>query len=82
MDEIPGGKRGARQRNAVAVDRGVDQHTGAIEHRPVQAIAITHTRRLQPGRPGAVIVKVQEWVLEYVFRLFQFPAERWTANRK
>jgi hypothetical protein len=66
----------------LAVDGGVDQHAGAIEHHPVQRIAIGESRRLEPSGPGAAIIKVQERQLEHVFRPLQSGAERRAAHRE
>ena len=64
VDEIPGRQRGARERDAMAVDGGVDQHAGAINYRAVKSVSIGDTRGFEPGGPRASIVEMQERQLE------------------
>jgi len=84
VDEIPGGKRGAGQRYSLTVDGCIDNHAGAIEHRPLRGVGILNSRDLEPFRPCLAVVEVEQRKFQDIRRLGQAVAachELGTAHR-
>ena len=71
IDEIPGCERAARERNALAVDGGIDQHAGAIHDRAVRQIGTVDAGRVEPPPPVLAPIEMQEGKFQDVARLMQ-----------
>ena len=67
-DEIPRRKRGASERYSLAVDRGIDNHAGAVQHRPLGRLCVRNAGNLEPPRPRLAIVEVEQGKLQDIRR--------------
>lgn len=62
------------ERDALVVDRGVDHHARAVQHRTVHDISTVEPRRLQPVCPIGPAVQMQQWKVEDVGGLVEAAA--------
>jgi hypothetical protein len=58
VDYIPGRKRGAGKRNALAVDGSIYQHARMVQNRTANN-GIGDAGRFKPSRPGLPIIETQ-----------------------
>ena len=55
-DEIGGGQRRAGQRNALSIDRRIDHHAHAVEHRAMRKLGALDAGGLQPSGPVLPVI--------------------------
>ena len=68
-DQIGCRQRGARERNALTVDSGIDGHAHAIEHGTMRELSAADPGRLQPFRPILSVIDMDQGELEHIGRL-------------
>src|SRR5262245_2072695 len=84
-DQIPCGKRGACERDALTVDCSVDRHACLVENRAARRVDTIDTGKVEPLAPAFPIADVQEReTAEIRWRMQRLAAvqELRTAHRK
>ena len=76
------GKRGAGERDALAVDSRVYDHAGAVQDRSVGEFGIDHASGLEPFRPVLSVIKMQQRKFQHIGRLAHPLVKFRTADRE
>ena len=66
IDQIPSRQCGARKRNALPVDCGIDHHAGPIEHRTVGDACVIYANAAQPFLPIGTAVEMDQGILQNI----------------
>ena len=59
-DQVPCGKRGARERDALSIDRRIDRHACVIENRTARRVHALNAGKVEPLAPTLPLADVQK----------------------